>query len=436
MVYGTCAGKVVLSSMRTIFYCDTMKKSLYVMIFLALCIIVPAVDASLNVGNRPSTSQINASLTMSQTVNYGEYPSLSVFDGNTYWGCSQADYNKLHEPVTSSYTITSLWCVIGAWQNGPIVDVYRFNIIVNTEPTPEPTPEPEGAYLTATVLSESYTGTMYEIQTHSTTATILTGWFSEITTTPQTYRPMATPFEKERTLIYKVPTGETITFYSLYVNLPGVIEEAQQVSITVTGTGLNPDEIINETSPEIQPNNTAYNPPPIPQVTPGSNNNPINSGKFKPSNNNYVTPFTEFIENAKTITRLPTMTDPQVLKTEVLNGTGNITAPLYNTIDGFTNLLIFPAVTASNNIQLLLQPLEEMLQYCDAVMIEIFKTVNNFFVTIYPLRDFFYMLIPDFVWWIMAALLVFEIVVTIMTFVYGRGVTWYYLFGFGEHDKK
>lgn len=432
LVDGTCACKVVLSSMRTIFYCDTMKKGFYVMIFLAVCMIVPAVNA-LTIEFVPGgTAYANNEEYIDVHVSFenAEIIWLSQINPTHHYGLIYGDDVTFHDVQVKGRKITLKavyeYYICEDPDECQIRNEYQMTVYPGEDPNAPPTPE--NPYLNANLMAYDVTFITYQITTEPNNQ----GYeFSRITTTPQDSQFSNPQWAESQSLIYSIPRGETVTFYSKAKSLLNT----ELISISITApTGQ--EEIINQTSPEIQPNNTAYNPPPIPQVTPGSHDNPINSGKFKPSNNNFVTPFTEFVNNAKTITRLPTMTDPQVLKTEVLNGTGNITAPLYNTIDGFSTLLIFPAVTASENIQLLLQPLEEMLQYCDAVMIEIFKTVNNFFETIYPLRDFFYMLIPDFVWWIMAALLVFEIVVTIMTFVYGRGVTWYYLFGFGEHDKK
>ena len=111
-------------------------------VVLALCV-VPCM-AGLSVANVPQTAQINATLTASQTVNYGDYPSLDMFNVG-YWYCSQSDYNLLTSPATSSYTVNSLWHTIGTWQNGPIVDKYRYDIIVNVQPTPEPTPTPRSS---------------------------------------------------------------------------------------------------------------------------------------------------------------------------------------------------------------------------------------------------------------------------------------------------
>ena len=128
---------------------------------MALCLAVAPVMAGLSVANIPQTAQINATLTASQTVNYGEYPSLDIFN-NGNWYCSQSDYNKLHSVATSSYTITSLWKTIGAWQNGPIVDRYYYNIIVNIEPTPDPTLQPTAPYITATVYNTGANNAYYD----------------------------------------------------------------------------------------------------------------------------------------------------------------------------------------------------------------------------------------------------------------------------------
>ena len=127
------------------------------------------------------------------------------------------------------------------------------------------------------------------------------------------------------------------------------------------------------------------------------------------------------------------MDNPQKIKSEILNTTGgNLTAPLYESIDGFSSLLCFPAYLVSDSLNAALSPIEETINYCDEVLIVILGSVSEFFLSIDTLKSFFYLLIPDFVWWIICTILIFDIIATIMSFIYGRSITFYYLFGFNE----
>ena len=300
--------------------------------------------------------------------------------------------------------------------------------VYNAPAVPTEPPAPEGTYLKATAMSYDVTFITYQISTEPDDQ----GYeFSRITTTPQDNQFTNPQWSPAHSIIYSIPRGTTITFYSKAKSLLNT----ELISVSVTAPTGQEDTIINATAPEVNPENTERNPPPIPHVTPGSKDNPINSGKFRPSNSNsnYITPFTQFTTNIKEFMQLPQMESPQKMKSEILNTTGgNLTAPLYESIDGFTNLLCFPAYLVSDSVNAALSPIEDTLNYCDDVLIVIFGSVNEFFLSIDTLKSFFYMLIPDFVWWIICTILIFDIITTIMSFIYGRSITFYYLFGFNE----
>lgn len=229
-------------------------------IALILCAfsVIP-VNAGLQVGNIDQTAQINSTLTMSQTVNYGGYPSLSVFD-NGQWYCSQADYNKLHSPATSSYTVTSLFKIVGVWQNGVIVDVYHYTVNVNVEPTQPPiiiTP----ATIQSELISESDNSRTYRVQAIPDSSLSEGMVFSEIGFNSN---PSTGTLTSEQTIKYvNIGSEDTTVYCKWYIPAPYTYAGEGVISATLYGTSSPVPTVTPTTQPTTQPTTTPTTSPTV-----------------------------------------------------------------------------------------------------------------------------------------------------------------------------
>ena len=286
----------------------------------------------------------------------------------------------------------------GSYTNSMII-YYNYG-----EPTPDPTPIPDGAYLTSTVISESNTAVTYQITPMPNDGTysfsrVYTGSVSD---NPAVY--MSPVYSSEDAAInYILTRGTSQTFNCEYKK--GYLGLPHTMSLTLSAPVYSEDEFINETII----NNTLHN---LPNPVKPSQTNPLSSGTWQAVGKDTVitSSFGNLVRNGGVAFALPHMASPEELRFSLLNGTDNLTAPLYDFIDSASGVVLFLPNLLSNAVGSVFLAVGDTVNILKDLLDSIFDLIGNCMDFFYILLPTVYLFIPDAVWWCFTAVLVFFII--------------------------
>lgn len=211
----------------------------------------------------------------------------------------------------------------------------------------------------------------------------------------------------------RVNAGGSITVYALALNLWTL----EHIPLSRVLVGPPAESVINATTIKDDLQNIS-NP-----IRP-SENNPIRSGDFQPIGKDAIinSPFGNLISNGGLIFSLPHMDNPQQLRENLLNGTGNLTAPLYDAVDSITGAVLFIPSVISGALSSVVSALLETVDVLKSVFESVFGVIDGAMDFIYYILPTVYLFIPDAVWWCIIAILCYYIFKWILLFIFGYDV--------------
>ena len=119
-----------------------------------------------------------------------------------------------------------------------------------------------------------------------------------------------------------------------------------------------------------------------------------------------------------------------------MNGTDNLTSPLYDFIDSASGVVLFLPNLLSNAVGSVFLAVGDTVNILKDLLDSIFDLIGNCMDFFYILLPTVYLFIPDAVWWCFTAVLVFFIIKWILIILFGYDVVTAYLYDTSGGDKK
>jgi len=389
---------------------------IYALIFLlALCLAVPAVNA-LNLAIGPG---------MQTTYNLGDInnniESVTVYNAQSLGkavaisNCDIRNINansKSFDVVLDTSKNTASFEIRGIYMPP---QVYSFTITLNYNYI-EPAPEPLEPYIMASVYNTGENNLYYD---YNVICMPSEGYFFA----PLSFYsyggqlPQCDLTSEQTSIQVRVWAGDDIPMYSCALSGSGGVPNFQYIQTVLSAPVYSAGTVINVTT--VKDNLQDISNPVHP-----SQNNPVISGDFQPIGKDTIvnSPFGNLVTNGGLIFSLPHMDDPQQLRENLLNGTQNLTAPLYDAVDSVTGAVLFVPSVISGALSSVVSPLLETVDLLKNVFESLFEVINNSMNFIYYLLPTVYLLIPDAVWWCVIAVLCYFIFKWILIFVFGNDV--------------
>ena len=391
---------------------------IYALILLALCLAVPAVDAQLDYRDTPMPEYLVIGTTStSVNINYGDtygiLSSLEQSNGNFIIVRSEA--SKLSDPVTSSFSFY-YYKVIRITGGGPQVN--EITCYVNCVGAPEPTPS--GAYITATVYNTGPNNLFYDYNVRCMPAS---GYFFA----PLSFYsyggqlPQCDLTSEQTAIQVRVWAGEDIPMYSCALSGSGGAPNFQYIQTVLSAPVYTGADVVNNQTVHDELDNLP-NP-----VKPSGSSGGIVSGAWQPlavkQNLTAInTPFSNIVDNYLHYFHFPEMATPETVKAELLNGTGNLTAPLYDSIDGLTNVFMILPNYVSGVLTGLISPISETVLLIKDIIYTLSDYVYNAMSVLYVFIPFIYLFIPDVIWWGLTIYLSYLVFAWLLTLLFGYDV--------------
>ena len=393
------------------------RTKIYALILLVLCLAVPAVNAvdivisqgTYNLGDINNNIQ---HFTVKDVISLGSVVAVSNCQ------ITNIDTNsKSFDAVLYTSTSTASFKISGIYMPP---QVYESTITVNYN-YQESIPEPPEPYITATVYNTGENNLYYDYNVRCMPEQ---GYlFAPLSFTPYSFivgfgqTPSYTQTSEETLIQVRVFAGGDVSMYSSALN---AIDNSdyQHLSIVLTAPVYTAGDVVNNQTVHEELQNIP-NP-----VTPSGG---IVSGAWQPlalKQDLAVvnTPFSYIVDNYLHYFHFPEMATPETVKAGLLNGTGNLTAPLYDSIDGLTSVFMILPNYVSGVLTGLITPISETVILVKNVILTLSDYVYNAMSVLYVFIPFIYLFIPDVIWWGLTIYLAYLVFAWLLTLLFGYDV--------------
>lgn len=383
-------------------------------LLLALCLVVPAVNAVSYTMETPGDNHNFGEIQPNEEIIINKPPhSLGIsFSGaqNTF-AESLSRYASSSDGSYSFKVYTAF-----STQQGIMVVESTMTYTVFSNPVP---PVPSGAYISATVYNTGENNLYYDYNVICMPAEgyffAPLSFYSYGGQLPQCYLT-----SEETSIQVRVWAGEDIPIYSCALSGSGGVPNFQYIQTVLSAPVFAGNVVNNQTVHEELQN--LPNP-----VKPSGSSGGIVSGAWQPlavKNNLTVinTPFSYIVDNYLHYFHFPEMATPETVKAELLNGTGNLTAPLYDSIDGLTSVFMILPNYVSGVLTGLISPISDTVMLVKEIVLSLSDYVYNAMSVLYVFIPFIYLFIPDVIWWGLTIYLSYLVFAWLLTLLFGYDV--------------